>query len=125
MSDVYFHSPIEIKPIKNTKFTDAQLAKLRDVVNGRYGLGEDITILRKISSINPDFVGLDEKPRRYNYYLTEAGEDYAEELVEGLVSGHKKTESCKCGNCDNGYIRQFSHVAGGICFACNGTGIRK
>lgn len=28
----------------------------------------------------------------------------------------------ECGCCDNGYIRQFSHVEGGECFACEGKG---
>ena len=29
----------------------------------------------------------------------------------------------KCGQCDgSGYIAQFSHISGGSCFACSGSG---
>ena len=42
------------------------------------------------------------------------------------MDGNKKTtvfEHNQCGKCDgSGYIRAFSHVAGGTCFSCHGRG---
>ena len=33
-----------------------------------------------------------------------------------------ETIKIKCACCDNGYIRMFSHIEGGICFTCEGKG---
>lgn len=51
------------------------------------------------------------------FYLTQHGYDMGN-AEDAEVS--RKNVCPKCGG--TGYIRQYSHVSGGICFHCNGTG---
>jgi len=38
----------------------------------------------------------------------------------------EKVETTPCGKCDgDGYFEEFSHIQGGICFSCGGSGIRQ
>ena len=51
------------------------------------------------------------------FYLTQQGYTLGN-AEDAEVS--RKNVCPKCGG--TGYIRQYSHVSGGICFHCNGTG---
>lgn len=54
-------------------------------------------------------------------YLTRAGYDAAS---PNYTPQKDYSHACpKCGG--NGYIREYSHVSGGICYACNGKGTRS
>lgn len=62
------------------------------------------------------------------YTVTELAYQFAADNISEIISEHNNNRnmrvlenSCpKCGG--TGYIREFSHVAGGVCFYCNGKG---
>lgn len=54
-----------------------------------------------------------------------AAYDAATAALEAQAERARARETDPCGRCrGTGHIHEFRHVAGGDCFACDGTGIR-
>ena len=113
---------IGLKIPKNCALTDTQLVKLSELVHhyDSHCPTEDARIFAKLVGLG--WIIECQKPNGIFYYhLTGNG---FRALVE-LVPVHRNYKHV-CGKCGGtGRIREYAHIAAGVCFACNGSGVRR
>ena len=120
------------------KLTEKQLDKVNSLIQGDIDLFDlDSRVYAKLEKAS--FIGVsDEEPEhtnnyihvkwnhvgyyRYEFLTVEAIAYFAD---KGIVKQFNRTKYV-CWKCDGkGYIREYGHVEGGVCFNCNGTGKAK
>ena len=113
----------DVRIPKNCALTVSQLAKLRDLVY-RYDSNcpaDDMRIFAKLVGLG--FIIECRNGKGYFYHLNKSGYETLVNLVPSSPVRNSKRICGKCGG--KGSISEYGHVAGGVCFSCNGKGMRK
>ena len=103
---------------KNLNFTNKQLLFIREILDGKECPTQQDRLFGKLVGLN--FIReVKESSRyseyRYHYVLT----DNAVLELSKLVPVSVKSYSNQCPKCGGqGRIKEYSHIAGGVCFHC-------